>query len=195
MSLQCLLELDGIVAGIEYEQRHTAASHRGASEQTLDLLAGYLVGLLLWSDATNIHGRGPTLAYESQLRDELVDPSGNDGLPGGVSRRMIVVSAIGTGLRIAAGPHAHVHRVDRRVRPFEWVVDEQVPQSLGVDPSAIQRGVEATPAATVRCLETQMDWGRDSVSGEEGVGDLEEGIGPVVEAIVERAAEAAKSVV
>jgi hypothetical protein len=194
-SLQSLLELDGIVAGVEYEQRHTTASHRGASEQTLDLLAGYLVRLLLWSDAANIHGRRPTLAYEAQLRDELVGPSGDDGLPGGVARRMIVVSALGTGLRIAAGPHAPVHGIDGRVRSFERVADEQVPQSLGVDPSAIQRGVEATPAATVRCLKTQMNWGRDGVGGEEGVGDLEEGVGSAVEAIVERAAEAAKSVV
>src|SRR3712207_5474621 len=58
---------------------------------------------------------------------------------------------------------------------------EQVPQGLGADPSAIQRGVEAAPAATVRSLEAQMDGRRNGVGGEDGIGELEEGVCPAME--------------
>jgi hypothetical protein len=72
---------------------------------------------------------------------------------------------------------------------------EQVPQSLDVDSPAIQRGVEAAPATTVRLLEAQVDGRGDSFGGEDGVAELEEGFFPAMEAFVERAAEAAHSVV
>jgi hypothetical protein len=73
---------------------------------------------------------------------------------------------------------------------------EQAPQGLGVDTSAIQRGVEAAPATTVRRLEAQVDGrGDGGVSGEDGVGKFEEGVGPTVEAVVERIAEGLEIVV
>jgi hypothetical protein len=44
-------------------------------------------------------------------------------------------------------------------------------------------------------LEAQVDGRRGgSVRTEDGVGELEEGVGPAVEAFVERAAEVAKSI-
>jgi len=72
---------------------------------------------------------------------------------------MIVVSSSRAAFCVASGPHAHIHRINGRlilVASGERMADEQPPQSLGVDASAIQRGVEAAPAATVRGLEAQM---------------------------------------
>jgi hypothetical protein len=43
----------------------------------------------------------------------------------------------------------------------------------------------------MRCLEAQVNGRRDAIRGEEGVGELEEGVGPAVEAFVERATEGA----
>jgi len=77
----------------------------------------------------------------------------------------------------------------------ERVAGEQAPQSLGVDPSPVQSGVEAAPATLMRCLEAQMYGRGESVSGEEGVGEFEESVGPAMEAFIERAAEAVETVV
>jgi hypothetical protein len=72
---------------------------------------------------------------------------------------------------------------------------EQVAQGFVVDPSAIQCSVETSPAAAVRRLEAQVGGGRaGAVRGEDGVGELEEGVAPAAEAFVERAAEGAKSI-
>jgi hypothetical protein len=75
------------------------------------------------------------------------------------------------------------------------MASEQPPQSLGVDPSAVQGGVEAAPSATMRCPKAQVDGRRDGgLRGEDGVGEFEEGVGSAVEASVERAAEGTKSI-
>ena len=69
---------------------------------------------------------------------------------------------------------------------------EHLPQRLGVDASPAQGGVEAAPAATMRRLQAQMSRRRDgSIRGEDGVGELEEGVAPAAEASVERTAEGA----
>jgi hypothetical protein len=107
---------------------------------------------------------------------------------------MVVEAAQGTALRVASGPHAHVHGVDGRTSSGERMACEQVPQSLDVDSPAIQRGVEAAPATTVRLLEAQVDGRGDGFGGEDGVAELEEGVFPAMEAFVERAAEGAKSI-
>jgi len=58
-----------------------------------------------------------------------------------------------------------------------------------------QSGVEAAPSATVGSLEAEVDRRRDGgVSGKEGVGKFEEGVGPAVEILVEGVAERAKGV-
>jgi hypothetical protein len=63
---------------------------------------------------------------------------------------------------------------------------EELAQGLGIDPSAVQRGVKAAPAATVRGLEAQVSRRRNgAVRGEHRVGELEEGVGPAMEAFVE----------
>jgi hypothetical protein len=132
------------------------------------------------------------------LRDELVGPSGHDGLAGGVAGRIVVEAALGARLGVAARPHAHVHGVDgRSASSGERMASEQPSQGFVVDPSPPERGVEAAPAATMRCLKAQVDGRRDggAVRGEDGVGELEEGVGSATEAFVERAAEGLESVV
>jgi hypothetical protein len=75
------------------------------------------------------------------------------------------------------------------------MADEQVAHDLRVDTSTGHSGVEAPPSAPVRGLEAQVDGRRSgSVRAEDGVGKLEEGVAPSVEAFVERAAEGAKSI-
>ena len=100
---------------------------------------------------------------------------------------MVVVAALGARLGVAARPHANVYGVDgRATSSSERMAGEQAPQGLVVDTSAIQRGVEAAPATTVRRLQAQVDGrGDGGVSGEDGVGKFEEGVGPTVEAVVE----------
>jgi hypothetical protein len=72
---------------------------------------------------------------------------------------------------------------------------EQPPQGFGVDPSPPERRVKAAPSATMRCLEAQVNRRREGgVRTEDGVGELEESVGSVVEAFVKRVAEAVESI-
>lgn len=114
-SFQPLLELHGVVAGVEDEKRHVCrtALHCGSSEQPLDLLGGGHVHLPVRMDTLCIYRSRPTLAHEAQLRYELVGPSSHDRLSGGVARRMVIVAALRAALRIATGPDTYVHGVDR----------------------------------------------------------------------------------
>jgi hypothetical protein len=196
-SLKPPLQLDRIVARVE-DEKGNIASHGGSSEQLFDLLRGYRVCFMVRTDALHAYRDGPALADEVELCDELVSPPGHDGLARGVAGRMIVVSSLRAAFCVASGPHAHIHRINGRlilVACGERMSDEQPPQSLGVDASAIQRGVEAAPAATMRRLEAQVGGRRGAAGGEDCVGKLEEGIGPTMEAFVERATEAVESVV
>ena len=76
------------------------------------------------------------------------------------------------------------------------MADEQLAQCFGIDPSSPERCVKATPAATMRCLEAQVNGRRESgVRSEDGVGELEEGVAPAGEALViERVAEVVESI-
>jgi hypothetical protein len=75
------------------------------------------------------------------------------------------------------------------------MADEQLAQALRVDASTGQSRVEAAPSAPVGGLEAQVHGRRSgSVRAEDGVGKLEEGVGPGVEAFVERAAEGLESI-
>lgn len=111
---------------------------------------------------------------------------------------MVVEAALGARLGVAPGPHARVHGEDERfVRAAlcERMAGEQVPQGFGVDPSAPQRGVEAAPTAAMRRLQAQVGGRRGgAVRGQDGIGELEEGVGSTVEASVKRVAEGAKGI-
>jgi hypothetical protein len=192
-SLQCLLHLDGVVASVEDEQRSDTLFRREAQKKRFDLLGGHLVGVLGGAHASHVYGDRPALAGEVEPSDELVGPSSHDRLTGRVAGRMVIVAALGTALRVAAIPHAHVHGVDGRgcSAANEGMADEQFPQSFGIYLSSIQRGVKAASAATVRCFEAQVNGRRNVIRSEEGIGEFEESIGPTVEAFVERVTEGA----
>ena len=66
---------------------------------------------------------------------------------------------------------------------------EQVAQGPSVDPPAAQGGVEAAPAPAVRGRQAQVDRRGDRTSGEKRIGQIEERVGSLIEASVERAAE------
>ena len=127
-TLESLLKLDGVIAGVEDEQRD-AVLPRGSPEQGFDLLGRGHVGLPVRMDARGIHRGRPALAGEAQPRDELVGPSGDDGHSGGVSRRMVVEASLGAALRVRAGPHAHVHGVYGRTAPGEQMRGASSPRS------------------------------------------------------------------
>jgi hypothetical protein len=154
-SLESLLQLDGVIARVEDKQGSSGpillVLDQEAHERS-QLLGGYLVGVLRRREALHVHGGNPTLADEIELRNELVRPACDDGLPGRVAGWMVVETSLGAALRVAAIPHAHVYGVHRRFASGERMASEQPPQSLSVDTSAIQRSVEATPATTMRHL-------------------------------------------
>jgi hypothetical protein len=107
---------------------------------------------------------------------------------------VVIVASLGAALRVAARPDAHVHGVDGRFfASGERIAGKQSPQSFALDPPPIQGGVKASPAAAVRWFEAQVSGRRDAAArAEEGVGELEEGICPTMEAfVIERVAEGA----
>jgi len=118
-----LLELHGIIAGVENEHRDGGVRRR-TIEQGFDLLGGGYVGLLLGMYALHVHRSRPALADEVELRDELAGPSSYDGLTGRVAGRVVVVAALGATLRVASGPHARVHGVYGRFASGERMVGE-----------------------------------------------------------------------
>jgi hypothetical protein len=193
--LETSLDLDGVVASVKDEQGSGPFLGR-AAQKRFHLLSGDLVGLPRGTDPLHVHGGGPALTDEVELGDELVSPSGHDRLAGRMARRMVVEAALGATLRIASGPDAHVHGVDGRCcAPSERMADQQVAQDLRIDTSMGQSRVEASPSAPVRGLEAQVDRRRGgSVSTEDGVGELEEGVASAVEAFVEGVAEAVQSI-
>jgi hypothetical protein len=71
--LEPLLHLDRVVARVEDEQGD-GLFFFNATQQSLDLLGGDLVGVLGGPDAPHVHGGGPALAHEIELCDELVGP-------------------------------------------------------------------------------------------------------------------------
>jgi hypothetical protein len=121
-----------------------------------------------------------------ELCDELVSPSGDDGLPRRVLGRMVIVSASWAAFGVATRPDAHVHGVYRSLGSSERVMSEQSFEGLGIEPSVAKRVVEAAPATAMRRLQAQVDWrGYRLLRGEDGVGELEEGIGTAMKAVVE----------
>jgi hypothetical protein len=119
--------------------------------QGLHPFGGDYVWVLLRINPPGVYGGDPALTGEAQLSDPLVGPFSDNGLSCGVTRAVVVEATLGAALRVAAGPHAHVHRAHGRFAfADKRMTDEKLPQSFGVDPSPAQRRVEASTAATMR---------------------------------------------
>jgi hypothetical protein len=142
-SLQPLLQLDGIVARVEYEKGNIT-SHGGSSKQFFDLLRGYRVRFLVRTDALHAYRGGPALPDEVELCYELVSPSSHDGLARGVPRWMVVVSSFRAAFCVASGPHARIHCINGGfilVAEGERMASEHLLQRLSVDSSSPERSV------------------------------------------------------
>ena len=98
---------------------------------------------------------------------------------------MVVEAALGATLSVASRPYACVHGIDGWFICGKRMLDEQTPQSFDVDPPSIQCGVKTAPVATVRSFEAQVNRRRDTICGEDGVSEFEEGVGPKIETFVE----------
>lgn len=70
---------------------------------------------------------------------------------------MVVVSPLGAAFRIAARPDAHIHSVDGSALFGERVASEELLRGSLVDPSFVQRGVQAGPAPAMHTLEAQVN--------------------------------------
>ncbi len=142
VTFQLLLQLHGIVAGVEDKQGNVPFLLGRPAHKRFHLLSGHLVGVLRGADALHIHGGGPTLADEADLGDELIGPAGDDRLPSRVPRRVVVEAALGATLGVAAGPYTRIHGVvDGRSAPSKRMTGEQRPHGFGVDASSPERGV------------------------------------------------------
>src|SRR5215213_9180671 len=105
-SLQSLLHLAGIVSSVEDEQRSgplllfLVLMHK--AHKRFDLLNSHLACVLRRTQALHVHEGNPALANEIELCDELVGPSGDDGLPRRVAGRVVVEAALRATLCVAA---------------------------------------------------------------------------------------------
>jgi hypothetical protein len=92
-----LLELYGIVAGVEDEKRGTTNLLALIQPFThgSHLPYGDLVLVVGWMQTPEIPRGNPPIALEAQLGDKLVDPASDDGLAGRMPGRMVVETPFG----------------------------------------------------------------------------------------------------
>lgn len=103
----------------------------------------------------------------------MVGPSRYDGLPGGVTRGVMVVATFRGSLGVTAGPDAAIHGVDGNSSPSvveRWLAREQFSRGFYVDAPVAQGGVEAGPGPAVDGLEAQVNGSGHRPDGQYGVG-------------------------
>ena len=138
----------------------------------------------------HVHRSGPGVTGEAELADPLERPAGNDRLARRMTGGVVVEAALGRALGVAARPAGDVHRVDW-LPTRQGLAGQQVPQPLGVDPSARQRGIQAAPAAPMGRLQAQVRQGGDPPLGaQQRIGQVEQRIRAATAAGVQRGAEA-----
>jgi hypothetical protein len=152
-AFETLLELDGIVARVEDEERRTPLPLRQSLKQGPHPLCGDLVLVLGRMETPEIQRGNPTVALEAQLGNELVGPSSDDRLACRVTGRMVVETPLGTALGVAAGPDTHVHGVHCGAVFLKGVGGNELSEGFGVHHSLAQCCVETAPAAMVERLE------------------------------------------
>jgi len=182
-------ERDRVVAGVEAEHWRPRGITK-AGDQFTDLVHGDVSGICSGRDSAGVHGGGPGVVGPVQGRDPLVGPAGDDGLPGRVFGRGIVVPALGAGLGVAARPGRCVH--GEHQWPGGWAVfNQQVAHRVGVNIPPGQRLVQAAVTAPENRLQTQHGHRADRRRRAQGcVAQLEGRVGPAGQASVEAAAEA-----
>jgi len=106
---------------------------------------------------------------------------------------VIVVAALGARLGVAARPDAHVDRVDR-LPIGEGVTRQEVTQRAARHAAAVEGGVGAAPPTTMGRGQAQVRRREGWPRRQQGVHELEEGIGAIAEASVRVGAEGAQDV-
>jgi hypothetical protein len=89
---------------------------------------------------------------------------------------MVIISPLWTTLCVTVGPGRDVHSVDRRtilVVVGHWLVGQEFPELVGVDPSLAQGGVEASPSAAMDAREAQVRRRRDVPGSQDRIEKLE----------------------
>jgi site-specific DNA recombinase len=181
-------ELGGVVAAVEHQPRHRSTG-RQPRKQRADLHCGGLVSVVQGMQAAGVHRSGPGVAVEAELGDPLERPAGDDRLAGRMPRGMVVVAALRGAFGVAAWPSGHVHREHQRVGVGQEA-HQQIPQPLGVDPPADQRGIGAAPAALVGRLQAQVRQGQERRRlAQQRVAQLKQRIGAAGETGVQLVAE------
>src|SRR5215203_733343 len=105
---------------------------------------------------------------------------------------MIVVAALGTRFGITAGPDALVDGVDRLLLGRR-VPAQQRTERCSVETALGQRVVETARATAVRRLEAEVRQRGDCIARQHGVAQLEQGISPTIEAVIQSRAEGAQA--
>jgi len=108
---ESLLQLRRIVASVKDEQGRRPLGGE-ALEDASDLVDSNGMGILGRMHRTHVEESSPTIVREAELSEPLVGPPRDDGLAGGVARRMVGVAALRTRFGVAAGPDATINSVD-----------------------------------------------------------------------------------
>jgi hypothetical protein len=107
--------------------------------------------------------------------------------------RVVVQAPLRRALGVAARPGGHIHREHQRVR-WRQAACQQVPQPLGVDPPARQRGIQTSPAAPVGRFQAQLRQGRDRPRGaQQRIGQVDQRVRAAGAAGVQPGAEGVQS--
>ena len=175
---------DGVVAGVEDEQRHVTLVGKQIHE-VAHLGDGGRRGVLAGRDASGIEGSGPAVRRPIELADPLIGPAGHDGLAGGVLRSRVIEAPFGAGLGVAAVPGGGVH--GEHHRPVGRVVrHEDLTQPVAVDRPQGERLVQAAVAAAEHRLQAERRHRGDrSRRAQCGVAQLEERVTPARAATVQ----------
>jgi hypothetical protein len=187
--VQALRQLDRIVVGVKDDKRWGPPRSEPA-EQLCDLFHGNRSGMLSGMHALDVERGGPAVRSRGALGQPLVRPPGDDRLPSGVARRMVGVTALGTGCRIT-GPDAQVDGGDRmRIRCS--VPRQHGPQGRHVEATLGQGVVEAPPPTAMRGEQAHVRQRGDRLRRQQRIGQLEQGIGTAMEAVMQGGAEGAE---
>ncbi len=172
-------QLDRVVASVQDEPGQGVVDGQvGVGEEGGDLLGGHRVALLLRVHPPHAHGSGPTLPRDAQVGNPGRGPAGDDGLARRRTRRLGVPAPFGAGLRVAAGPDADIHRVDRLTVNHGLGGKRTLKRATG-DRADRQRVLPAAPAALMLRLDAEH-WQRgDGSSRQQGVTPLAQGLPPM----------------
>jgi len=184
--------LDRVVAGVEDAQGYRAVGGQ-AAYHLLHPRRRHVVRVLTRSDAPHVERRGPASAGQTQLVDPLVGPARHNRFPGRVARRVVIVTARGAGCGVAARPDADVNGVERL--PVGKRVARQEVVHRAARHAAMREGrIRAAPPAAMGRGQTQVRGREGRPCRQQGIHELDEGIGAVAEARVRVGAEGAQDV-